>query len=242
MTILGLDGALLLGALGVIFFAATVQGTIGFGFATLAVPLCALIDPRFAPVPQALLAVVLVFPMAWREREHIEWRGVVWILIGRVPGVVIGIALLKIASPRTLDFILAACVLVAVAGIATGLRIVRNRGTQFVGGLLSSVGSVVSSIGGPPIALLYREERGPVLRANLAAVFSVGLIMTLGARGATGEISLVDLKVAAVLWPAVVIALWLSKRLAQRVEGPALRWAVLALAGLAGVLLVIRAW
>lgn len=242
MTVLGLDLAGVLGAFAICFLAATVQGTVGFGFAMLAVPLCALVDPRFAPVPQALLALVLVIPMAWRERSHIEWRGVAWILVGRIPGVALGIALLKLASTRTLDLLLAGCVIGAVVALATGVRLVRVPVTQFIGGMLSSIGSVVSSIGGPPIALLYRDERGPILRANLAAVFAVGLLMTLTARAATGEISRVDLTVAALLWPAILAALWLSRRLAARVEGPRLRQIVLALAGLAGVLLVIRAW
>lgn len=238
----GIDPALLLGAVGIVAFAATVQGTFGFGFAMLSVPLCALIDPRFAPVPQLLVAGVLVFPMAWREREHIAWRGVLWLLIGRLPGLVVGIALLKLAAPRTLDLVLAGCVLVAVLALLTGLRIPRNAVTQFIAGLLSSVGAVVSSIGGPPIALLYREERGPVLRATLAAVFAVGLFMTISARAVTGEISGVDLQVASVLWPGILVALWVSRRLAHRVEGDILRHAILVLAGGAGVLLVIRAW
>ena len=222
-------------------FAATIQGTFGFGFAMLAVPLCAMIDPRFAPVPQALLAATLVFPMAWRERHHIEWSGVLWILIGRAPGTLLGLLLLKTASPRALAFILAGCVLAAVLALASGARIPRNKATEFIAGMVGSVGSVVSSIGGPPIALLYRGAKGPVLRASLAAVFAVGLIMTLTARGLSGEISLLDLQVAAVLSPAIFIALWLSKRLAHRVDGPWLSRAILLLAALAAVVLIARA-
>ncbi|MGK0361078.1 MAG: putative membrane protein YfcA [Bradymonadia bacterium] len=221
--------------------AATIQGTFGFGFAMLAVPFCAMIDPRFAPVPQALLATMLVFPMAWRERHHIEWAGVLWILLGRVPGTLLGLLLLKTASPRTLAFILAGCVLSAVLALATGGTIPRNRATEFIAGAVSSVGSVVSSIGGPPIALLYRGAKGPVLRASLAAVFAAGLILTLTARGVTGEISLLDLQIAALFAPAILIALWLSSRLAHRVDGPLLSRMVLVLAAIAAGVLILRA-
>lgn len=232
----------LVGAFFACLAAATVQGTIGFGFAMLAVPLCAVIDPRFVPVPQALLAATLACPMAWRERHHIQWRAVAWILVGRLPGTALGIWLLKNASARSLGLLLAGFVLAAVAAMATGVRIKRMPLTEVLGGLLSSVGSVTSSIGGPPIALLFREERGPILRANLAAVFVVGLFLTLSARGLAGEISGWDLKVAAVLWPAILIALVISKRLAPKVEGPWLRHAVLVLAAMAGVALLVRAW
>ena len=238
---LGLDPLAVLLAIGACTFAATIQGTFGFGFAMLAVPLCAMIDPRFAPVPQALLATLLVFPMAWRERQHIEWGGVLWILLGRAPGTLLGLLLLKTASPRTLALILAGCVLSAVLALATGAAIPRNKVTEFIAGAVSSVGSVVSSIGGPPIALLYRGAKGPTLRASLAAVFAVGLIMTLTARGVSGEITLLDLQIAAILAPAILLALWLSGRVAHRVEGPLLSRMVLVLAAIAAVILMIRA-
>ena len=236
-----LDPASLALAAVAVVFAATIQGTFGFGFAMLAVPLCAMIDPRFAPVPQALLAALLVFPMAWRERQHIEWRGVLWILLGRAPGTVLGLLLLKAASPRALAFILAGSVLMAVLALATGASIRRTRTTEFIAGVIASIGSVVSSIGGPPIALLYRGAKGPVLRASLSAVFAVGLIMTLTARGVSGEISRLDLQIAAILSPGVIVALWLSKRLAHRVDGPWLSRMILLLAAGAAFVLMARA-
>lgn len=228
-------------AVGACTFAATIQGTFGFGFAMLAVPLCAMIDPRFAPVPQILLIGLLVFPMAWRERQHIEWQGVLWILIGRAPGTLLGLWLLKTASPRALAFILAGCVLAAVAALATGATIRRTRITEFIAGVMAAIGSVVSSIGGPPIALLYRGAKGPVLRASLSAVFAIGLIMTLLARGLGGEISLLDVQIALVFSPAIGVALWASTRLAHRVDGPWLSRMVLVLASIAAVGLIIRA-
>ena len=44
--------------------AAAVQGVAGVGFAMIAVPVLALIDPRLAPVPQLLVVIPLTMYMA----------------------------------------------------------------------------------------------------------------------------------------------------------------------------------
>ena len=63
-------------------FAATVQGTIGFGFAILSVPVLSLLDPALAPVPQLLIMWVMTFGMFWRERRDVDLRGVGILLFG----------------------------------------------------------------------------------------------------------------------------------------------------------------
>ena len=39
--------------------------------------------------------------------------------------------------------------------------------------------SYVSSIGGPPLALLYRDAQGDSLRSTLAFIFAVGHVLTI---------------------------------------------------------------
>jgi uncharacterized membrane protein YfcA len=55
--------------------AATLQGSVGLGFAMVSVPLLTLIDPRLAPVPQLLVALPLSLAIAWRERRSIDLHG-----------------------------------------------------------------------------------------------------------------------------------------------------------------------
>ena len=50
--------------------AALVQGTVGFGFAIVSVPVLSLVNPALAPVPQLLVQVPLSFGMFLRERRH----------------------------------------------------------------------------------------------------------------------------------------------------------------------------
>ena len=221
--------------------AAVTQGSIGFGFAVLSVPILALVDPALAPVPQMIIELPLVWAIVWRERADVDWPGVFWVLVGRLPGAALGVLLVAVAGRRLLDLSMAAAVLAAVVILASGASLARNRATQLGVGLASGVMSYVSAIGGPPIALLYRDASGPTIRASLGVIFSVGMAITLGARLVAGHVVWRDVEIALWLLPAVALGFWISHALTNRVEGEPLRRAILALATLAGIGLLARA-
>lgn len=229
-------------ALAVTFVAAALQGVVGIGFAMLSVPILSLIDPRLAPVPQLLITVPLTVSMAWRERRHLEISGVGWIIAGRIPGAVIGVALLAVAVGRALDIAIAVIVLVAVGIIASGRHIERNAGTEFGAGVASGITGLVASIGGPPLALLYTDADGPTVRSSLAAVFTVGLAITITARTISGNITLEDVAVAAILFPALLLGYLVSIRVKGRVSRVQIRRGLLILSALGAVGLIVRAF
>lgn len=228
-------------ALAACVLGATIQGVVGFGFSLLSVPLCALISPSLVPVPQAVVSLFVSLPMAWHGRRHIEFRRVAWILAGWVPGVAVGIGLLKVLSPQALNLALALFVLGTVALLTFGMRLTRRPPTEVGVGVFAGLGSLVSSISGPPVALLYRNETGASLRANLAFIFVAGVLLSLLGRVLSGEIAWRDMHIGSLLLPAVVVALQVAKHIAPHVEGARLRKAVLILATASGVALLIRA-
>ncbi len=63
-----------------------IQGVIGFGFALVAVPVLALVQPDAVPVTVMLMAIPMTVFMALRERAHIDGRGFTTIMVGRVLG------------------------------------------------------------------------------------------------------------------------------------------------------------
>ncbi len=225
----------------VVFAAAAVQGVVGIGFAMMSVPLLALIDPRLAPVPVIVLALPLTVTMAWRERGHVEPRQIGWILVGRIPGALLGVALLAVVTQRSLDLALAVIVLAAVAIIGTGYVVARNPFTEFGAGTFSGVTGLVAGMGGPPMALLYAGERGPVARSNLAVVFTVGLAVSLTARALSGNIAWSDVGLAAVLFPSLLAGYVLSGRVKGRVDRQQLRYGILIVSTIGAAGLLIRA-
>ncbi len=236
-----MSAAALITALIVTFVAAAIQGVVGMGFAMVSVPILSLINPSLAPVPQLLITLPLTVSMAWRERHHIQVSGVGWIIGGRIPGAAIGVALLAVATQQALDVAIALVVLGAVAIIASGFHVTRTPFSEFSAGLASGVSGFIASIGGPPLALLYTRDDGPTIRSNLSMIFSIGLMITISARALTGNITLSDVRVAVILFPALVAGYLVSYRFKTRVSQRAVRYTILLLSLVGAIGLIIRA-
>jgi uncharacterized membrane protein YfcA len=227
-------------AFGVSFVAAALHSTVGFGFSLLSVPILALLNPLFAPVPQLLVVWPLTIAIVLRERHAVEVRSTLWILAGRVPGAVIGVVLLKWLSTAELDVLMSLMVMIGVALVVSRGGFRRTSSREVIAGVASGTMAMVSAIGGPPIALLYRNDEGPTVRANLGLVFAVGLTITITVRAAAGEMSWDEVVIGAALLPAVWLGLRASRLLIPRVDGPRLRNAIVIVAGAAAVLLLVR--
>jgi len=176
-----------------------------------------------------------------REWHALELRSLGWILLGRLPGAGLGILLVKVGDQAVLDLGIGLSVLLAALILSTGLRWPRNRGTEALAGLVSGVSGMVSAIGGPPVALLYRHDRGPAIRANLAGIFFTGVLITLVTRAAAGEIGRLDAELGALLLPALLLGLAASHRSRRGIEGRRLTTGVLLVSAVAGSALVWRA-
>ncbi len=71
--------------------------------------------------------------------------------------------------------------IVFIAGVGSffGWVINRNIFNSFLAGTFSGVFGMVAAIGGPPVALLYRNTRSQEFRPSLNSVFSIGIVITL---------------------------------------------------------------
>lgn len=238
-------GALLI-AMAVTAIAATLQGTVGLGFGLVSVPTLAMVDPRLSPIPQMLVILPLVLSMAWSERHGIDWTGFGQIVLGELPGAALGYLLVEHIDRAGLE--LAIAVLIGLAVVVAMRNADRapegtappSGGMRFAAGWVSGTSSYVAGIGGPPIALLYRNASGPTLRGTLAAIFAVGLTITITSRTTAGHITLGDVRIALVLLPFVLLGLRLSRALKSWVEGPRLRRSVLLVSGAAALALAVR--
>jgi len=227
-------------AFGISFVAAALHSTVGFGFALVSVPLLSLLDPLFAPVPQLIVVWPLTVAIVWRERHAVEARSTLWIFAGRLPGALVGVALLKLLSGAELDVLMAFMVLIGVTVVVSKGTFRRTPAREFGAGVASGTMAMVSAIGGPPIALLYRNDEGPTVRANLGLVFAIGLTITIGVRAAAGEVNADEVAIGLALLPAVWLGLHASRRLIPHVDGPRLRNAIVIIAGGAAMMLLVR--
>ncbi len=156
-----LSHGLALGAIA--FVAAIVNGALGYGFSSITVPLALLflsnrvLNPALVPVEVVLNAYVL-----WTNRSALPrvWRRALPIVIGLVPGITVGTAIVAQVNPDWLKFttfvVLLPLIFFQAAGYRRPIRAERSVGLVFgVGvGVLYSV----TTISGPPLAVLLSNQ------------------------------------------------------------------------------------
>ena len=234
------DLTIMLIAAAVTFVAAAVQGTIGFGLSALSVPILTLLDPALTPIPQIMLGLLLVIGMAIRERPSIDFRGVRWVLVGRIAGAFLGAWLLGLMTERTGSIVIGGVVVVAAVLLATGWSIPRTANTEAVVGVVSGTSGIVSGVGGPPLALLFAGTEGPITRATLSTIFVVGQSVNVVVLAVTGRTTVLDLQVTAIMVVPLLAGFVLSSRLHTRTAGGRLRAWIIGVAGLAGAALLLQ--
>ena len=190
--------------------AIVMQGVIGFGANMLAVPILALINPDFVPGPVLILNPVMAAIFTLRERGSTDRYGLTWALIGRVPGVLVGVLALMVIAEDHLGTLFGVLVLLAVGMKVSGIHPTRNRRSLLVAGGLSGFMGTTVAVGGPPIALLYHDAPGVVMRATLSPYFLIGTTISIGALAIAGRFGTSDLVIAAWLLPALLVAVAIS--------------------------------
>jgi uncharacterized membrane protein YfcA len=222
-----------------ILFASCLQASIGFGMGMLAAPVVALVDPSLIPGTLIMLASLVTLMVVIRERTAIDVRGTGWALVGRVPGTVAGALLLAAMPERALALAIAGVVLAGVLVTSFGWAPTPRRRNLVLAGATSGVLGTATSIGGPPMALVWQRSTGAELRGTMSGFFLIGSVLSIGMLSLTGSIDGDTWRWFAFLIPATVVGYALS-RWANRLLNPQRqRWtAIVVSAAGAGVLVV----
>lgn len=151
------------GLIGLTLVAAMVNGSIGYGFSTLVVPLALLIYPSKTLTPGLVLAEIVLNLLALlinrRAVPLVFWR-VFPMMLASLPGIALGVTLLQSASPDALRFGTYALLLPLVLMQAAGLRRPLPRGSRADLPVGFGIGVLYSctTISGPPLGLLFNNQ------------------------------------------------------------------------------------
>lgn len=217
---------------------ALVQGSVGFGFALILVPILALVDPGSLPATVLLLALPLTSIMALREWRSMDLSGFFWITGGRLLGTVGGLGLLVVVSSRYLSILTGGLILAAIVMSLLGPDFGVKNSTRLVGGIASGVMGTAAGVGGPPLAFVYQKRPGPELRSTIALSFAIGTVMSLLGLLLVGKLEEHQLRLALLLLPAMLIGLWGSRRISKFLDKRWLRPSILAFAAVSGMTVV----
>jgi uncharacterized membrane protein YfcA len=216
------------------------QATAGFGAAFVTVPTLALVAPELLPGAMLVAALPLSTLMAYRGWDRLDRPASVRLLLGRLPGIAVGTAIVASAGVRLVTAIVAVVLLVAVAAAATGWQVRITPGREIAAGIVSGVTGTAAALGGPPIALLYRDRDPEVLRPTLGLVWAVGIVITLPGLWATGSFDTTQALAGGLLGLLLLLGLALSRGLVRRLEADRIRAFILVWAGVGGVAALLR--
>jgi uncharacterized membrane protein YfcA len=220
---------LLVGAISVML-AAFLGGVTGFGYSLVATPLLLLIGFPLPYVVTANLAVALVtrISVAYRFRQSLSPRRVAALVGGSVPGLWLGVTVLRVVDPETIK--VAAGIITMIAAVLLARSVAappppRVPGAPVAAGFFGGfLGASTSLNGVAPVLLLARDKASPrSFLADLAMYFvasnAIGLIV-LAVQGALREDALTE---AFLLWlPGSVIGNWLGTTLGPRLPTSAI--------------------
>jgi uncharacterized membrane protein YfcA len=216
--------------LGITFFAAFVNGALGYGFSSLTVPVALLFHTsRILNPALVLIEVFLNLYVLFVNRGSVRavWKRVYPIIIGLLPGVAFGSYVLASIHPGWLKFATYALflplILIQAAGWRRPIRAEKLVGVPFGAGLgfLYSV----TTISGPPLALLFNNQ-GLVkqdFRAGLALIRVAESTLTAFAYWQLGLFVSDSFAIASTILPAVLVGIPLGAFVIRRLDAETFR-------------------
>lgn len=227
-------------AVGAVAIGACIQGTLGFGLGLIAAPVLALVEKDLIPGPLLLIGVATTTTVFLRERGAVDWRGMKWAIVGRVVGTGIGAWAVVAFSKDALIVALSLSVILGVVMSVAGWNFRPTTPSLIGAGTLSGIMGTLTSIGGPPMALVYQKESAQRLRSTLAGFFLVGATLSVASLFAGGEFGWHELRLGLALIPGLVIGLGSSRKVARFLDNRYTRPAVLGFSALSSLTLLIQ--
>jgi len=200
-------------ALFIITFGIMVQAWVGIGVGLLAAPLLYLINPAYVPGPALVLGVSLSLLVVLKQHNNISWKRVMPAIIARVPGAWCGAALLVSVPKYGLSLMFGASLLLAVGFTWRACKVATTPMSLTVGGFLSGLMGTATSIGGPPIALVYQEQNRITARNEISAFFLIGTPVSIAMLAWQGNFGQTSVLLSLKMMPGVLIGFFLANRL-----------------------------
>jgi uncharacterized membrane protein YfcA len=217
-----------------------VQSAVGLGVGLVAAPVTALLEPTL--MPGALLMVAALMPCLTLVFDHhdIDWRGLLWSLPARVPGTLVGVWVVTALTARELGVAIGVVVLVAVLVTWRAVTVPVNRATLSAAGFASGITGTATSIGGPPIAIVYQHRPAREIRTTMAVYFLVGATLSLLALLVTGDLTADQAVAALELLPFLALGTVLGALARRTIPAHVVRPAVLVVSSGSALVLLVK--
>lgn len=192
------------------FLGSFIQGLSGFGAALVAIPLLSLVIDIKIAVPLCMLtSVIMTTYMGVKLRRYFDKEKILPLCLGALPGIILGVALLKGVPSDTIRFFLG--LLLVVYSLYSVIFSPKQRNLKprwgYLAGLLSGVGSAAFSTGGPPLIVYVTMNNwtSNQIKATITGAFIFTTYLGIGVHAVTGLTTMTVLKYFLFAAPAVLL-------------------------------------
>lgn len=225
----------------VIVCGAIIQSSIGMGFGLTVAPILAVLDQDLVPGPILVMGFLTAGAGALREWRHVIAGEVATALAGRLVGGFLATWVITILPDRsTFSLIFGLSILAMLLLAIAGWRMPFTMANLAAMGWVSGLTGTITSVGAPPLAMVYQDRTALTARPTLNAFFSLGCVMSFALLALAGWAGTDDVVVALVFLPAMVLGLNLARIVRPYVDHR-FRLAMWSLSGIAALFLIGRA-
>ena len=207
----------------IFLLAGFVQGLTGFGSALVAIPLLSFILDIKTAVPLCMLnGLIITGYLAIKLRRHLDRDKILPLLIGSIPGIVVGVVLLKEVDASFIRY--------GIGGLLIGYSLYNlivtprplnpGKAWGYLAGFLTGTIGAAFSAGGPP-AIIYTtltSWKKDAIKATLTGFFAVSGSITATVHAVSGITTLTTVQIFAATAPFVLIGTSLGSLVSGRIK------------------------
>jgi uncharacterized protein len=213
----------------------------GQAFGLICAPLVALAAPSHIPALILLCGLPVMMYSFKGDWGDIRWREISYAFVGRVAGAILAATVIAvIADKNFISICVGISVLLGVAISLTNFAVAINPVSLVAAGFLSGAMATLTSVGAPPMGLLYQRAAFGHVRATLNAFFLFGALASLGALLIYRLIDRSDVALTVALLPAIWLGTVTGDVALKRLTIKSLRPFTLTISVIAAVALIVR--
>lgn len=221
------------------------QTWFGIGFGLVAAPLLFLINPAYVPGPVLILGTSLSVLVVSRltlikNQGELSWRRVTPAIIARLPGAWLGALLLVSIPAWSLSLLFGVTLLLAVLLTWKVFRVQTSKTSLIFAGFFSGLIGTATSVGGPPMALVYQEQNRITIRNELAAFFMIGTPFSILALIQQGSIDANIAMLSLKMLPGVLIGFWLAHKVDGKIRPESAKPVLLAVSAVSAIFVIYK--
>ncbi|MFK7901771.1 MAG: TSUP family transporter [Nitratireductor sp.] len=224
----------------IVMLGTTFQYSVGIGFGVFVGPLLALIAIDFVPVPVLFLTFLTSFSSAFAEWKLVHFDEVKFSVGGRLLGSILAASVISFLPNEkmfTLLFGLTVGFLVLISFV--GIKPVFNLKSIGAAGFVSGITATLTSVGGPPMALVYQDQTAKNARPTLQVFFLFGSFFSILVLAISGFITVQHIFLALFLVPGFFAGMLLGPKMRPLFDKNFRYW-ILGIAAVSSLMLVYK--